>query len=150
MSTEDNKVEFQGEKVDRDFLIEHYKRAESFVRHWTPTIWSVPSVAFVINLGTYSTIFDIGKSFECLSLVTILVILILLNIALTVGVHKHNQGQKAFGNRLMEIERKVMNIEPIKIPRGPGSAANFYVFAMIFMTCISLVVLVLILSGHVS
>ena len=41
------------ETMQRESLIEHYKRCEVFWRHWTPNIWSLPSVAVAVNIGAY-------------------------------------------------------------------------------------------------
>ena len=145
MSDNKSKIDFEGQKVDRDFLIEHYKRTESFWRHWTPTIWSVPSIAFLINIGTYSVIFDENKNFELGSFLLIIGILILLNVTLTIGVYMHMVQQKAFGQRLVKIEKELMNINSVPLPKG--SASKFYVLAMVIMAFLSVLLLTLRISG---
>ena len=89
----------------RQILIEHYKRCSEFWRHWTPTIWSLPSVAAAINIGAYSVLFDMSKGVSMTIKVLALVILVILNMALTFGVWKHRGMQIAFGDRLQAIER---------------------------------------------
>ena len=79
--------QFNELKADqREFLIEHYRRCEAFWRHWTPTIWSIPSVAAAINIGAYSFVFDSSKNLSCSVKIIALCILVLLNSFLTVGV----------------------------------------------------------------
>jgi len=76
------------ETQQREFLIEHYKRCEAFWRHWTPTIWSIPSVAAAINITSYSFVFDSSKNLDYSIKIIALFILLLLNIALTIGACK--------------------------------------------------------------
>ncbi len=140
----DDKIEFNNKEVDKDLLIEHYKRTEAFWRHWTPTIWSIPTVTSAINFGAYSLVFN--KSFQLEDNIEILVfsILLFLNLALTIGLFKHRDLQKKFGKRLMEIE-KVFLIESINLKTntiGRINSSIYYCIAMILIFIANLGVLI--------
>ena len=147
-----DKIDFNNNKVDKDLLIEHYKRIEAFWRHWTPTIWSIPTVASTINFGAYSLVFN--NSFKIEDNVGILVFLILLflNLALTMGILKHRDMQKKFGNRLIEIER-VFSIEPINLKTntiGRINSSVYYSIVMIIIFIANLGVLINLLINNYS
>jgi hypothetical protein len=89
---------------EKEFLLEHYRRLQKFWMHWTTTIWSIPSVASGINIGFYAYFFV--KSGEGLTHINSLMLLILvaLNFALTIGALKHIYMQHRFGQRIKAIE----------------------------------------------
>jgi len=118
----------------REILLAHYKRCDEMWRHWTPTIWSVPSVAAAINVGAYAFLFDDTKHILTGARILSLAILVVLNLALTVGVWKHRGLQKTFGGRLVAIERfagiSVVEFEPLQ---KQLSASALYVTASAVM-----------------
>ncbi len=121
----------------REFLIEHYKRCEAFWRHWTTTIWSIPSVAAAINVGAYTLLFGPGKDIIMSLQAVILSILILLNVAVTIGVYRHRYMQKEFGDRILAIE-KYFEIPTIKLRGFSGSLVYFIVMVVISLISFSL------------
>lgn len=127
----------------KEFLIEHYRRCEAFWRHWTVTIWSLPSVAAAINIGAYTLLFGPGKDIIPSLQAIILGILVLLNVALTVGIWKHRCYQQAYGNQIDTLE-SYFGIKSVKLSglAGKISASLLYVIAMIVISIISLGLLV--------
>ena len=124
--------------VQKEFLIEHYRRCEAFWRHWTATIWSLPSVASAINIGVYTLLFSVGKDIKDSLQVLILIVLVLLNTALTIGIWKHRYMQQEFGKRILDIEEYsgIQIIEFSTIQRKiSGSLA--YVIVMLLISLIS-------------
>lgn len=126
----------------KEFLIEHYKRCEAFWRHWTPTLWSLPSIAAAINVGTYSLIFDSSKNLGSITKVIVLFILAFLNFTLMIGVWKHVYLQKVFGDRILAIE-EYTSIPTIKFAglQKIISASQVYVICMLIIFTISLILL---------
>lgn len=127
----------------KEFLIEHYKRCGAFWMHWTSTIWSLPSIAAAINVGTYSLIFDTGRELETIIKVTILFILVVLNFALMIGVWKHKYLQKVFGERILDLERyaSIPTIEFTKL-QNKISAGLFYLIAILIIFISSLLIFI--------
>ena len=130
------------ESNQKEFLIEHYKRCEAFWRHWTPTLWSLPSIAAVINVGAYSLIFDSSKNLETTAKVIVLFILASLNLTLMIGVWKHGYLQKVFGDRILAIE-KYASIPTIEFTglQKMISAHRVYFICMLIIFIISLILL---------
>jgi len=126
---------------EKEFLIEHYRRCEAFWRHWTPTLWSLPSVAAAINIGAYSLIF--GKEIESFIKVIALGILVVLNCALTVGVWKNRYLQKEFGKRLVALENyaSLPTIEFSSLQKSI-SASLLYGVVMLVIFIVSLVLFI--------
>lgn len=122
-------------KAKKELLIEHFKRCDEMWRHFTPTIWSIPSVAAAINIGAYSLLFDKSKIISPLPRILILVILFCINLVLTVGSWKHRYMQRRFGDRLMDIEEKA-GISVIEFKKMI-SGSLFYVILMVILTIIS-------------
>ena len=131
------------ESNQKDFLIEHYKRTEAFWRHWTPTLWSIPSIAAAINIGAYSLIFDSSKNLEAPIKVIVLIILVSLNFALTIGAWKHRYMQKEFGDRLQDIKKYAL-IPPVELTtiQKKISASRIYVIVMLIILIISVFLLI--------
>lgn len=137
------------EPEERQFLFEHYKRCEQFWRHWTTTIWSIPSVASAINIAAYMLVFT--KNLEVSGKIIASGVLLLLNLALTLGLWKHQNMQKRFGDQIISIE-EYASVPVIDLGRVQKywSGSWAYVLAMIFITVTSLffhVSNLLILSG---
>ncbi len=126
------------EDKERQPFFKHYDRCEKFWRHWTTTIWSIPSVASAINIGAYTLIFTSDMTDK--EKIILAGILSLLNLALTLGLWKHQNMQKKFGQQIIDAE-DYASIPVIDygnfIKHWSGSWA--YVLAMIFITLISLV-----------
>jgi hypothetical protein len=56
-----NRVFGQLEGLERTALLEHYRRCQRFWTHWTPTIWSLPSIASgykycLLHVGLYNQV----------------------------------------------------------------------------------------------
>ena len=128
------------ESNQKEFLIEHYKRCEAFWRHWTPTLWSLPSIAAAINVGAYSLIFDSSKNLETITKVIVLFILASLNLSLMIGVWKHRYLQKVFGDRILAIEEyaSIPTIEFTELQKII-SGSLVYVICMLVIFTISLI-----------
>ena len=124
--------------VQKEFLIEHYRKCEAFWRHWTVTIWSLPSVAAAINIGAYTLLFSHSKDIISSLQAVILGILVLLNVALTVGIWKHRCYQRAYTNQL-DILECYFGIKSVKLSglAGKLSASLLYVIVMIAISLIS-------------
>jgi hypothetical protein len=126
--------------VDREYVVEHYRRCEAFWRHWTPTIWSLPSVAAAINVGAYTLIFGVTKgSIDPRVRLGAIVILCFLNLALTIGVSRHRHMQMKFGDRIRLIEEGHFGIPWIKFDpiHEAFSGSGFYVLAMLAISAVS-------------
>ena len=124
----------------REFLIEHYRRCEAFWRHWTPTIWSIPSVATAINVGAYTLLFGPGKEAPLQIQILVLLILLLLNSALTVGVYRHRHMQQQFGKRILAIER-YFEFPIVKLSQTiRGSLIYFFVMVVISLISLGLLI----------
>ncbi len=125
------------EDSQRAALFEHYRRCGEFWRHWTTTIWSIPSVASGINIGAYVAVFTthIPKEGKILAFG----ILSLLNLILTLGLWKHQSLQKKFGDRIMAIEEyaSIALIDPPIEGKPSWSGSTAYVIAMVFITVTS-------------
>ncbi len=138
------KVRFKNKRVEKEALFEHYKRTEAFWRHWTSTIWSMPTVASVLNIGAYTLILSVEVGLEDYQKILVLFLLLILNISLSVGLSKHIYLQKRFGKRLLSIEKawkiKVIKTRTNCIGRFPGS--YLYIVAMILICIINIGMLV--------
>jgi hypothetical protein len=121
-------------------LLEHYKRCEAFWRHWTASIWSVPSVAAAVNIGVYSVIFDSTKHYSHPAKLFCFLLLLFLNAALTVGLWRHKYLQDCFGKRILAIE-EYLSI-PIVDINQKVRASLVYCMLMVFLCLASLVLLV--------
>jgi hypothetical protein len=119
----------------KDFLTEHYKRCQAFWIHWTSTIWSIPTVISTINIGAYIAIFGLENSISSPYKAVILLLLVFLNIALTIGVYRHSYMQHKFGDQMIAIE-KYYKIPIITLNKFSGSCV--YVILMCLVTIISI------------
>jgi hypothetical protein len=136
--------EFKFQKVDEDkvdsLILEHYKRCKDFCLSYNTTIWSMPSVATAINVGTYYALFDMNKKLESYIVLLTLFILTLLNIALTIGITRHLHFQRQFGKRIMEIERQ-NGLPLVELDNGNRvtkiKAGGIYIFAMVIISLVS-------------
>lgn len=142
--------EFKLKKIDADKLdnltIEHYKRCKDFCLSYNSTIWSMPSVATTINVGTYYAMFDNNKNIEPLIVIVTLLILTLLNFALLHGVKRHLHFQRQFGKRIMQIESD-NGIPTIDLDSGNTwskiKAGELYISSMIIISLISFIMFVI-------
>jgi hypothetical protein len=119
----------------KQFLFEHYRRCEAFWRHWTHTIWSIPSVSAAINIGAYAFLFGSQKPITTNLQILALFILVLLNGILTVGLYRHRHMQQQFGKRILAIE-KYAGIPIIKLSETVKGSL-IYLIAMIIISLIS-------------
>lgn len=122
-------------RLQRETLLEHYHRCSQFWMHWTTTIWSLPTVASAINIGVYSLVF--GTAVSAGGRIIALGVLALLNLILTLGLWKHQNMQKKFGDRIKGIE-KYASIKVLKLGQQ-WSGSTAYLLAMIFLTLTSAV-----------
>jgi hypothetical protein len=124
----------------RDFLLRHYERCAADWRHWTPGIWSVPSLEAAINVGAYSLIYNNAIQLPNQIRVLALVVLVLLNFAVFVGLWKHRATQAAAGDRMREIE-EFSGITPVLLKgrRGKIRASLFYQIVTLAVLIISIV-----------
>jgi hypothetical protein len=121
--------------TQRQFLIEHYRRCEAFWRHWTHTIWSIPSVSAAINIGAYALLFGSQRPIAVKSQILVLFILFLLNGILTVGLYRHRHMQQQFGKRILAIE-EYAGIPIIRLSETVKGSL-IYLIAMIIISLIS-------------
>jgi hypothetical protein len=118
----------------REALWEHYRRCDQFWRHWTPTIWSMPSVASAINVGAYAFIQEKGAY-----RLAVLGVVSLLNLTVAFGLWKHRYMQRTFGARMLDIERYagIPIIEFSRVHRRI-SGSWVYVLTMLLLTALSI------------
>ena len=128
----------------KKFLIEHYRKCNALWRHWTPTIWSIPSVAAAINAGAYAVIFDSSRDLEPSVRIAVLGLLLFLNLALTLGIWKHRYMQKVYGERILVMDEKYALVEriPFSKPQAAISGSFFYFMAMVAISSINLMLFV--------
>ena len=120
------------------FVSEHYERVYTFWTHWTNTIWSMPSVATAINFGGFYVIFNGDNNVSVYFKIAVLVILLVLNIALTKGMKSHLFMQRHFGSRILEIERaNGIPIIDFRNPRG-GEFFNFAMYVIIIINILAI------------
>ena len=131
------------ESNQKELLIEHYRRCGAFWRHWTTTIWSIPSIVAVINVAAYSLIFDTSRSLDTHIKTIVLGVLVFLNLTVTLGVWKHRYLQRVFGERILDLEKyaSIPTIEFGGVQRKI-SASKFYVMLMVGISIVSLVLLI--------
>lgn len=140
----DNSVDItQLDETKKKCLFDYYNRCKEFWIHWTPTIWSLPSVAAAINIGAYSFLFDTTKNVQNDIKLYALIILSLLNLALTIGVWKHRYMQKVFGDKLIEIE-KYFSLKTIEFSTTQKfiSGSLFYCITSFAILLISFILLI--------
>ena len=123
----------------RGFLTTYYKECGAMWRHWTRTIWSIPSIASAINLTIYGAFFGVDWDLPASARPILLFILTSLNGVLTLGLWRHRGAQNAYGKRLREVEAYAGIPEIPPHPRQRGiHASAVYVALMITLSLISL------------
>ncbi len=125
-----------------NMAVEQYRRYGAFWMHWTPTIWSIPSLAVLVNFGAYYYLLlkDVPAPKDPVRdwvRVVAAVVLIMLNLAITLGLFKHRNMQRAFGDRLLEIE-KAAGLKKADFSKEIPSASEAYGYLMIAITAASI------------
>lgn len=136
--------ELNDKNEKKEIILEHYKRCKEYCLSYNNTIWSMPSIAIAINVGTYYAMFDDNKAIQNEIVLISLIILIILNISLTLGIFKHYHFQQNFGKRILEIE-KCNNIPYLDFnEKGLYKlrTGKFYIVSMLLITIISITVLI--------